>query len=158
MSDEGGEVGGDARKGVDRGRVDGDREAHRGRWQEVCGGRETERRQPEFWRCSTAEGELPRTRRPNPLFWTHTPASRLCPNHLHTISSLHRILPTGAFPTSAAAPTSRLASPFPPQNGRHGTLPGVLRCCLPRHPDVQFCITIRRALRKLPRNFSFPSR
>ena len=33
-------------------------------------------RQPEFWRCCTpAEGELPRTRGPNPLFWTHTPAS-----------------------------------------------------------------------------------
>lgn len=48
--------------------------------------------------------------------------------------------------------------PLSTPNARHGTLPGVLRCCLPRHPDVQFCITIRRALRKLPRNFSFPSR
>lgn len=46
-------------------------------------------RQPEFWRCCTpAEGELRRTRGPNPLFWTHTPASSTLPlspprpNHL----------------------------------------------------------------------------
>ena len=86
-------------------------ESRTGRWQEVRERKRDRGRQLEFWRCSTAaEGELPRTRGPNPLFWTHTPASRLSAPTTCTISSLHRVLPTTAFPASAATPT-----PFHPE-------------------------------------------
>lgn len=109
-------VGGDARKGVDWGREQGrerktEIESRTGRWQEVRERKRDRGRQLEFWRCSTAvEGELPRTRGPNPLFWTHTPASRLSAPTTCNISSLHRVLPTTAFPASAATST-----PFHPE-------------------------------------------
>ena len=57
---------------------------------------------------STLEGELPRTRGPNPLFWTHTLAHlSLTPNHLQLTLSLH------LFPASRA-PLSYLLLPFLP--------------------------------------------
>lgn len=57
---------------------------------------------------STLEGELPRTRGPNPLFWTHTLAHlSLTPNHLQLTLSLH------PFP-APRIPLSYLLPPFLP--------------------------------------------
>lgn len=121
---------------------------------------------------STLEGELPRTRGPNPLFWTHTLAHlSLTPNHLQLTLSPH--------PFSAPRiPLSYLLPPFLPSTAlrlllqrqtRHiarsvALLPRQASPLSPAKPPplsptvlhVQFCITIRRALRKLPRNFSLP--
>lgn len=131
---------------------------------------------------STLEGELPRTRGPNPLFWTHTLAHlSLAPDHLQlTLPAPRPVHPCRTY-CRLSCLLRHSDSPSIP-NGRHGTLPGVLRCCLAERrpsffplppslppstplsrsfrsrlvPHVQFCITIRRALRKLPRNFSLP--
>jgi len=57
---------------------------------------------------STLEGELPRTRGPNPLFWTHTLAHlSLTPNHLQLTLSPH------PFPASRTS-LSYLLPPFLP--------------------------------------------
>jgi len=84
---------------------------------------------------STLEGELPRTRGPNPLFWTHTLAHlSLTPNHLQLTLSLHPS-PRPLYPCRTYCCLScllRHSDSF--SNGKHGTLPGVLRCCLARRP------------------------
>lgn len=127
---------------------------------------------------SMLEGELPRTRGPNPLFWTHTLAHlSLTPNHLQLTLSPH------PFP-APRIPLSYLLPPFLPSTAlrlllqrqtRHiarsvALLPRQASLFSPAKPSfslslrppsptvlrVQFCITIRRALRKLPRNFSLP--
>lgn len=127
---------------------------------------------------SMLEGELPRTRGPNPLFWTHTLAHlSLTPNHLQLTLSPH------PFP-APRIPLSYLLPPFLPSTAlrlllqrqtRHiarsvALLPRQASLFSPAKPPfslslrppsptvlrVQFCITIRRALRKLPRNFSLP--
>lgn len=121
---------------------------------------------------STLEGELPRTRGPNPLFWTHTLAHlSLIPNHLQLTLSPH------PFP-APRIPLSYLLPPFLPSTALRLLLQRQTRhiarsvALLPRQASlftppkfppltptvlhVQFCITIRRALRKLPRNFSLP--
>lgn len=57
---------------------------------------------------SMLEGELPRTRGPNPLFWTHTLAHlSLTPNHLQLTLSPH------PFP-APRIPLSYLLPPFLP--------------------------------------------
>lgn len=128
---------------------------------------------------STLEGELPRTRGPNPLFWTHTLAHlSLAPNHLQLNpptasriplsyllppflpSTALRLLPSPTADTAhcpeccvVASPASPLPSPFPrPHPVAWSSRPFPPALVL----RVQFCITIRRALRKLPRNFSLP--
>lgn len=127
---------------------------------------------------STMEGELPRTRGPNPLFWTHTLA------HLSLAPQPPATQPLAAS-RSSRIPLSYLLPPFLPSTV---LLPSPTadtahcpECCVVASPAslfssssrprpvlcsfhrpsppplvlrVQFCITIRRALRKLPRNFS----
>lgn len=87
---------------------------------------------------STLEGELPRTRGPNPLFWTHTLAHlSLTPNHLQLTLSPHLFpAPFPVYPCRTYCRLScllRYSDSF--SNGKHGTLPGVLRCCLARRPS-----------------------
>lgn len=67
---------------------------------------------------STLEGELPRTRGPNPLFWTHTLAHlSLAPDHLQlTLPPPPRapytlVVPTAAFPAFYGTPTPSNPSP-----------------------------------------------
>lgn len=125
---------------------------------------------------STLEGELPRTRGPNPLFWTHTLAhlslASLPPpsDYLQlTLSPFSPrvpyalVVPTAAFPAFYTALRLLLS---PTADTAHCpeccvvASPGVLSppplALFPPVLHVQFCITIRRALRKLPRNFSLP--
>lgn len=79
---------------------------------------------------STLEGELPRTRGPNPLFWTHTLAHlSLAPDHLQlTLPAPRPVHPCRTY-CRLSCLLRHSDSPSIP-NGRHGTLPGVLRCCL----------------------------
>lgn len=84
---------------------------------------------------STLEGELPRTRGPNPLFWTHTLAHlSLAPDHLQlTLPPPRPVHPCRTYcRLSCLLRHSNSFHPIP--NGRHGTLPGVLRCCLVGRP------------------------
>lgn len=126
---------------------------------------------------STLEGELPRTRGPNPLFWTHTlahlslaflpPPSDYLQLTLSPFSPrvpYALVVPTAAFPAFYTALRLLLS---PTADTAHCP-----ECCVVASPSVlspppllalfppvlhvQFCITIRRALRKLPRNFSLP--
>lgn len=127
---------------------------------------------------SMLEGELPRTRGPNPLFWTHTlahlsltpqppathPVSPPLPRAPYTL-----VVPTAAFPAFYGTPTPSLtantahcpeccvvASPSVPLLPCETPFPLSPKPPSPTVLRVQFCITIRRALRKLPRNFSLP--
>lgn len=119
---------------------------------------------------STLEGELPRTRGPNPLFWTHTLAHlSLAPDHLQlTLPPPRPVYPCRTYcRLSCLLRHSKLLPSHPQRQTRHiarsvallprraSSFPSSLSPFLPVL-HVQFCITIRRTLRKLPRNFSLP--
>ena len=101
-------------EGIEEGEREREREGGRGRVAQADGKRcpmreETRRRgrQPEFWRCCTpAEGELPRTRGPNPLFWTHTPASSALSLSLSLSLSHHLFLLSSPQPPATVSPRS----------------------------------------------------
>lgn len=117
---------------------------------------------------STLEGELPRTRGPNPLFWTHTLAHlSLAPDHLQlTLPPPRPVHPCRTYCRLSCL--LRHSNSFHPQRQTRHIARSV--ALLPRRASfspcslspflpvlhVQFCITIRRTLRKLPRNFSLP--
>lgn len=84
---------------------------------------------------STLGGELPRTRGPNPLFWTHTLAHlSLTPNHLQLTLSpppvprapYTLVVPTAVFPAFYGTPT-----PSPTANTAHCP-----ECCVVASPGV----------------------